>query len=82
MMNLTVRDHIQVLRLSPYCFLLTEINNNMAVITHDSCHVQTPLTNTVVMFRKVQHDQVGTEYTHKLYMCIQGTMVEIQTPAH
>jgi len=54
----------------------------MAVITHDSCHVQTPLTNTVVMFRKVQHDQVGTEYTHKLYMCIQGTMVEIQTPAH
>jgi hypothetical protein len=41
-----------------------------------------PLNNTVVTFRKVQQGQVKTEYTHKLYMFIQGTMVEIQTPAH
>ena len=42
MMNLTVWDHTEVLQLSPYCFLLKEKKNNMAVITHDSCCVQTP----------------------------------------
>jgi hypothetical protein len=51
------------------------------------CFTDSFRLNAVVTFRKYRckshFAQVGTEYTHgQLYVYIQGSPVEIQTPAH